>query len=227
VNIVQAKIASGLKAPFRREDFIVLGAYTRSPMQVIASQSSAWRTLGDMVRDLKAQPDHYTYCSGGLYNVAHVAAELLLRATGTRARMVPYKGAGECIPAVVGGHIHFATQFPSSTISLIRDGRLRALAVMGSERVLPDVPTMKELGFDAQVYQMLGLAAPRGTPAAIVDKLKDVIKKVAEDPAFIRGVEATGDRVRYASADDFTRYWDSDSARLAVLLKSLVKESKR
>lgn len=226
VNIVQAEIANGRKPPFTREDFIVLGAYTRSPLQVVVPQNSAWRTLGDMIKDLKAQPGHYTYCSGGLYNVTHVAAELLLRATGTRAWLVPYKGAGDCIPAVVGGQINFTTQFLSSTISLIQGNRLRALAVMGSERILPDVPTTKELGIEAQVYQMLGLAAPRATPAGIVDKLKDVIKRVAEDPSFIRGVEATGDAVRYTSADDFTRYWDSDSARLAELLKSLVKESK-
>ncbi len=226
VNIVQAEIAHGRKPPFTREDFIILGAYTRSPLQVVVPQASPWRTLGDMIKDIKAQPGHYSYCSGGLYNVTHVAAELLLRATGTRAWLVPYKGAGDCIPAVVGGQIHFTTQFLSSTISLIQGNRLRALAVMGAERVLPDVPTTKELGIDVQVYQMLGLAAPRATPAAIIDKLQDVIKRVAEDPAFIRGVEATGDAVRYTGADDFTRYWDSDSARLAELLKSLVKEGK-
>ncbi len=226
VNIVQAEIAHGRKPPFTRDDFIILGAYTRSPLQVVVPQNSAWRTLGDMIKDLNAQPGHYTYCSGGLYNVTHVAAELLLRATGTKAWLVPYKGAGDCIPAVVGGQIHFTTQFLSSTVSLIQGNRLRALAVMGSERIVPDVPTMKELGIEAQVYQMLGLAAPRATPAGIVEKLKDVVKRVAEDPVFIRGVEATGDAVRYTSADDFTRYWDSDSARLAELLKSLVKESK-
>jgi tripartite-type tricarboxylate transporter receptor subunit TctC len=227
VNVVQAEIARGRKPPFTRDDLVFLGAYTRSPLQVVVPHNSAWRTLADMLNELKAQPGHYTYCSGGLYNVTHVAAELLLRATGTTAWLVPYKGAGDCIPAVVGGQIHFTTQFLSSTISLIQNNRLRALAVMGSERIRPDVPTTKELGIDVQVYQMLGLAAPRETPPAIVDRLKQIIRQVAEDPAFIRGVEATGDAVRYTSADDFTRYWDSDSARIAGVLKAIVKQNSR
>ena len=226
VSIVESEIARGRKPAFTLDDFVVLGAYTRSPLQIVVPQASPWKSVDDMTRALKSQPGHYTYCSGGMYNVTHVAAELLLRATGTSAWLVPYKGAGECIPAVVGGQIDFTTQFLSSTISLIQAKRLRSLAVMGSERVLPDVPTTRELGIDAQVYQMLGLAVSRGAPEAVVERWKKLIRQVAEDAVFVRGVEATGDTVRYTSSEDFVRYWRGDSARLAELLKVLVKEGK-
>ncbi len=223
VNVIQAAIANGRKPAFTREDFMVLGSLTRSPVQVVVPYGSPWQTLADIIRDLKAKPDHYTYCSGGMYNVIHIATERLLRATGTSARLVPYKGAGDCIPAVVGRQIDFTTQFLSSTTSLVRGGRLRVLAVMGEERTSPEVPTTRELGIDVQVYQMIGLAAPKGTPVGVVEKLREVIKRVAADLDFIKAVEATGDTVRYTSAGEFTEYWDNDAARLARLFKVLIE----
>lgn len=99
---------------------------------------------------------------------------------------------------------------------------------MGAERIksIPDVPTTEELRIDAQTYQMVGLSAPRGTPAPVVKKLREVLKKVTEDPSFIRMVEGAGDTVRYTSGDELAGYWDSDSKRLARLLKQLIEEKK-
>lgn len=225
-NVIEWEAANGRKPAFTRQDLILLGALTRSPIQVVVPNGSPWKTLADLIRDLKAKPGHYTYCSGGLYNVTHVSTEILMRAVGTSAWLVPFKGAGDCLPAVVGSQIDFTTQFLSSTISLVRGRRLRALVVMGSERILPDVPTTKELGIDAQVYQMIGLSAPLETPPVVVDRLRDTLKKVAEDPAFLKMIEGTGDSVRYTNGEDFARQWDSDSAELAKLFKVLMREGR-
>jgi len=224
VNIVEAEIANGRKPNFTRHDFILLGALTRSPVQLVVPNASPWKTVADLVRDLKARPNHYTFCSGGLYNVTHISTELFLRATGTSAWLVPFKGAGDCLPAVVGAQIDFTTQFLSSTMSMVQARRLRTLAVLGNERVAPDVPTTKELGIDAQVYQMIGLSAPKGTPPGIVERIRETIKNVAEDAAFIKLVEGSGDAVRYTSGEELTRQWDVDSEQLAKLLPRLFKE---
>ena len=225
INIIEAEIANGRKPPFTRNDFILLGALTRSPVLLAVPYASPWKTVADLVRDLKARPNHHTYCSGGLYNVTHISTEMFLRATGTTAWLVPYKGAGDCLPAVVGAQIDFTTQFLSSTLSLVEAKRLRVLAVLGNDRIAPDVPTTKELGIDAQLYQMIGLSAPLGTPVPILEKLRDTIRRVAEDPAFIKLVEGTGDAVRYTGGEDYARQWDADSERLSRLLPRLLKES--
>lgn len=225
---IEWEVANGRKPPYTRHDFILLGSLTRSPVLVVVPYNSPWKILADLLRDLKAKPGHYTFCSGGNYNVTHISTEILMRSAGTTGWLVPYKGGGECLSALAGGHVNFTTQFLSSTIPLARDRRVRVLAVMGAERIksIPDVPTTDELRIDAQTYQMVGLSAPRGTPAPVVKKLREVLKKVAEDPSFIRMVEGAGDTVRYTSGDELARYWDSDSKRLARLLKQLIEEKK-
>lgn len=221
-------IANGRKPAFTRHDLILLGSLTRSPALVVVPYNSPWKTLADLVKDLKAKPNHYTFCSGGLYNVTHISTEILMRSTGTTGWLVPYKGGGECLSALAGEHVNFSTQFLSSSIPLARERRVRILAVMGAERIssIPGVPTTDELGIDARTYQMVGLSAPKGIPAPVVKKLKEVLKKVAEDRSFINMVERTGDAVRYTSADELVKYWDSDSARLAKLFKKLIAEKK-
>lgn len=228
INPIEWDIANGQKPAFTRRDFILLGSLTRSPALVVIPYTSPWKSMADLTKDLKAKPNHYIFCSGGLYNVTHVSTEILMRATGTTARLVPYKGGGECLSALAGGHVNFTTQFLSSTVPLARGGRVRILAVMGSERIrsVPNVPTTEELGIDAQTYQMVGLSAPQGTPAAVVKKLSEVLKKVAEDRSFINMVEGAGDAVRYTSGDELVRYWDRDSERVSKLFKKLVEEKK-
>lgn len=226
INIIEAEIANGRKPAFTRNDFVLLGALTRSPVLLAVPYASPWKSVADLVRDLKARPNHYTYCSGGLYNVTHISTEMFLRATGTSAWLVPFKGAGDCLPAVVGAQIDFTTQFLSSTLSLVEAKRLRVLAVLGNERISAEVPTTKELGIDAQLYQMIGLSAPRGTPAPILEKMRDAIRHVAEDPAFIKLVEGTGDSVRYSTGEEYARQWDADSERMSKLIPLLIRDAK-
>ena len=89
--------------------------------------------MADMVRDLKAKPGHYAFCSGGLYGGTHLPAEVLLQAIGTKARHVPHKGGGPCLTAVVGEHVHFSTQWPATSIPLAQGKKLRILAVQGDK----------------------------------------------------------------------------------------------
>lgn len=226
VNIVEWAVANGRAPPFTRHDFAVIGSLTRSPAQAVVPWTSAWKALPDLVRDLQAKPDHYTYCSGGMYNVTHVATELMLRAARASARLVPYKGAGDCLPAVVGGHIDFTVQFLSSTKPLVDTKRLRVLAVLARERVTPDVPTAAELGVNAAVYQMIGLSAPRKTPQPIIARLRETMRLVAQDPAFAELVERAGDTVRYSASEQFEKQWDADAVEIGKLYKILVKEAK-
>jgi tripartite-type tricarboxylate transporter receptor subunit TctC len=168
-NALAWEIANGREPPLTRDDLLPVGGLSVNVPLVIVPYNSPWRTMTDMVKDLKAKPNQYAFCSGGLYGGTHLPAEVLLQAIGTKARHVPHKGGGPCLAAVVGEHIHFATQWPGTSIPLAQGKKVRILAVQGDERLksIPDVPTIKEGGVDAEWIQWLGISAPRKTPAPL------------------------------------------------------------
>jgi tripartite-type tricarboxylate transporter receptor subunit TctC len=220
------EIANGRKPVVTRDDFVAIGSWTKSPTVVLVPQNSPWNTLADMIKDLKAKPSHYAFCSGGMYGGTHPPVELLLSTIGAKARHVPYQGGGPCLIALTGGHVDFACQFPSSSIPLIRGNKLRALAVQADKRLksLPEVPTCKELGVNAEYYMWVGLTVPQKTPMPVVEKLRDVFKKVVEDKTFIDRVEKAGDEVRPMLGDELTEFRKSEAAMYADLFSRLIKE---
>ena len=107
--------------------------------------------------------------------------------------------------------------------------RMRALAVQSDRRLksLPDVPSVKELGIHAEYYGWVGVSVPFKTPGPIVEKLRDIVKKVAADKAYIEMIEKLGDDVRFKVGDDLNKFWDDESEMVAELFKTLVREEKK
>jgi tripartite-type tricarboxylate transporter receptor subunit TctC len=200
-----------------------------SPALAVVPYNSQWKTLGNLVEDCKSKPGHYAFCSAGFYSASHTAAEVLLRTLGIKGRHVPYKGGGPCLSAVVGGHVDFSTMLPSTSIPLSQGKKLRILAVQGDRRLklIREVPTVKELGIDAEYYIWVGLTAPRKTPTAIVEKLKEVTKKVSEDESFQKMIEKVGDEVRSLNSEDLTRYCDRESQMHAKFYKQILQDEKK
>jgi len=225
---VEWEIANGRKPPFTRQDLVPIGAFTMSPTLIVVPYNSPWQSLPDLVKDLKAKPNHYAFCSGGSYGWSHIPAELFLRATGTTARHVPYKGGGPCLTAVVAGHVDFSTMFPSGSIPLAQGKKLKILAVQSDRRLkaIPEIPTVKELGIDALGHQWVGLFAPKKIPAPILQMLRETLRKVADDKSFVDLVEKVGDEVRYTSGEELGKYWENDSEMLSKLFRELLKEKK-
>jgi tripartite-type tricarboxylate transporter receptor subunit TctC len=225
---VEWEIANGRKPPINRDDFIVIGTHTRSPTLVVVGYDSPWKMVADIQRDCKARPNHYAFSSAGLFGDSHIGTEILVKALGIKCRHVPYKGGGPALSAVVGGHVDFATQFPATSIPLAKGNKLRILAVQGSQRLksIPDIPTIKECGVDAEWTSWRGFVVPLKTPMAIVEKLRNVTLKVVNSPSFIEAIEKMGDEVHPIIGDDLARYWDLEAATVAKLMQELVKESK-
>ena len=225
-SVVGWEIANGRKPPFTLDELLVIGSWTKSPTIVLVPSNSPWNTLADLIKDLKAKPNHYAFSSSGLYSATHVPTELLMRAVGITARHVPYQGGGPALTALVGGHVDFSCQFPSSSIPLVRGNKLRALAVQGNARLksFPEVPTCKELGVDVEYYMWNGVSAPKGTPMPVIQKLRDIIKKVVEDKTFIERVEKAGDEVRPMIGDELAKQRENEAAIFAKLFAQLAKE---
>jgi len=226
-SAIEWEIANGRKPPFTRHDFAPICSFTISPTLLVVPFDSPWKTLADFIKDSKDKAGQYAYCSGGLYGATHLPAELLTRAAGLKVRHVPYSGGGPCLAAVVGKHVDFATQLPPTSIPFIRGNKMRALAVVGNKRLksIPDIPSTKELGIDAEYYTWTGILAPKNTPLPIVEKLREVARKVAEDRYFIDIIEKPGDEVYFMNGDELARYWETESETLAKLMAELAKEA--
>jgi tripartite-type tricarboxylate transporter receptor subunit TctC len=222
------EIVNGRKPPFVLDDLMPLGSFTLSPGVVAVPYNSPWKTLDDMIRACKAKPDHFAFCSTGMYRGTQMPAEILINVTGISTRHVPMEGWAPCGNALVGEHVDFATPWPSASIPLIRGNKLRALAVLADRRLkfLPNIPTAKELGVDAEWYQWIGISAAKKTPSAIAEKLKDVAKKVAETKSFIDIIANQGDEVRFMNSDELAKFRVRELEKATKLVKQLIEQKK-
>src|SRR6187431_3151249 len=168
----------GRQAKTTRADFIPLARLIADPVLVLVNDQQPYKTFKDFIDDAKKRPEAIIYSSGGLYGATHLPVALLEKATGIpKLRHLPTNGGGPAITALLGNNAQMSIQAVSATIQHIKSGKLRPLASFGSKRAkaLPDVPTMKELGYDVEYYLWVGLFAPKGTPAEIVKKLGGAI----------------------------------------------------
>jgi tripartite-type tricarboxylate transporter receptor subunit TctC len=224
---LQWEIANGRKPAFTWADYAPIAIFTISPTLIVVNAESPWKTLGDFIKDAKSKPGLYAFGSGGIYGMSHLPAEVFAKAAGLKFRHVPYTGGGPALSALAGKHIDFATMYPGPSLPLVRGNKLRALAVQGDRRLkaYPDVPTVRELGLEAEFSGWVGIVVPQKTPASIVGKLRDVSKRVAEDKTFIDLIENSGDEVRFVMGDQMARYWEAESAKLAKVMADLIKEN--
>ena len=220
------ELANGRKPLATREDFVLIGSYILSPTLISVPTNSPWKTLNDLIKDCKAKPGHYAFSSGGLYGMSHVPAELLMKAAGIQCRHVPHKGGSPALSAVVGGHVDFTTQFCPSTIPLYRGNKLRVLAVQSDRRLksIPEVPSVKELGIDAEYQAWIGIMAPKGTPEPIVKKLREVLASAVKDKTFIDTIETAGEVVHYMNHEELAKYWDNETGKIAKIWAQIKKE---
>jgi tripartite-type tricarboxylate transporter receptor subunit TctC len=149
-----------------------------------------------------------------------------MRAAGFKARQVPYPGGGPALNAVVGGHVDFSAQYPSTSIPLARGKKLKILAVMDNKRLssIPDVPTTVEQGVQAEIDQMVGLVVPQNTPMPIVEKLRGAVAKVVKDKVFVDALTALGEDIHYLDGEELVKYFEIKSAIIRKVIVEIAKE---
>jgi tripartite-type tricarboxylate transporter receptor subunit TctC len=146
------------------------------------------KTVAEFVAYAKARPGKLSYCSWGIGSGGHLAMESLKKQAGVDMTHVPYKGTGPCVQDLAGGQVDAAFGDTSSTVELVKSGRVRALATSGPTRVplLPEVPTMNEAGYAFTNYSWYSLFAPAKTPPGLVRKLNVAVNKIMKDPAMVK-----------------------------------------
>jgi len=179
-------------------DFAPVGRYGRSPMVVLVNSSMPVKDVKGLLALAKAQPGKLNYGSAGLATAPHLAVEWFATQTGTAFTHIPYKGSAPSVMALVGNEVQFAFGALSAFEPMIKDGRVRALAVTTATRHpdMPDLPTVAEQGlpglsgFDADIWY--GLAVPAATPSAVVQKLAKDLQTVLGDAELQAKLRARG-----------------------------------
>ena len=185
-------------------DFEPVGLVGYSPTLMVANANVPVKDVKDLVAQLKAKPDKYTYASAGNGTAPHFAAELFKLNTGVVMLGVPYKGSAPAISDTMGGQTQF--MFPSlfTAYPHVKSGKLRAMAIAGPKRVpsMPDVPTLKEAGVDGvDVTQWYAIFAPAKTPKPIVDQINKALNQVLADKDVIKRIEDHGADVESSSPE--------------------------
>ena len=197
-----------------RDDFIPLARLIADPVVLVVNDQQPYKTLKDFIDDAKKRPEAIIYSSGGLYGATHLPVAIFEKATGIpKLRHLPTNGGGPAVTALLGNNAQASTQTISATLQHIKAGKLRALASFGGKRskVLPDVPTLKELGYDVEYYLWVGIFAPKGTPANAVATLSAALDKAATSDSFKSVVSTLGQEFAYLNAKDFAAFWEADA----------------
>lgn len=166
-----------------------------------------WKTFPELVSYAKANPGKLRYGSIGVGSVQHTTMESVAATQGLEWLHVPYKGNSEVNLALLSGQIDFSSD-GSGWASLVDAGKVRLLAVYGENRPKnwPDVPTLKELGFDISESSPYGIGAPAGLPSDVRSTLHDAFKKAINDPEHLRTLETLNQEVIYMTGEQFTEH---------------------
>jgi tripartite-type tricarboxylate transporter receptor subunit TctC len=214
---------NGKTPSYELKDFEPIALVTADPTVLVVAADSPWKTLEDFVATAKAHPNKMNYSSSGVYGTLHVAMEIFANAAGIKMFHVPYQGGGPAVTALLGGQVHALASGPAAAIGQIRGGKMRALASWSTERLklLPDIPTFKEKGYDAEFYIWSGVFVPAGTPAPIVGKLRETVRQAANSPEFKGAMDKVSTPVNYLDAPEFRKYWEQDAKRLESALQKI------
>ncbi len=214
------------KLPFDHDkDLLPMGAFMFAPMAVVVRSESPYKTLDELLRAAKAEPNKLTYGTGGAGTMPHFASEALGIATGVNFMHIPFKGAGEATLALLGGTIDYQIASTPGVIGQVKGGKVRLLAVSGDKRppALSNVPTFAEAGIKGYgVVNFTGLWAPKGTPAEVGARLQKEIATAMASADMKSYAESIGAEAGAWDAPTFSRnlaertaYWGKIAANTA------------
>ncbi|OZI61095.1 Bug family tripartite tricarboxylate transporter substrate binding protein [Bordetella genomosp. 11] len=204
------------------KDFTPVSIVAQFPNVLVVGPSVKAATLADLTAQAKTKPKGLTFASSGQGSTNHLTAELYQTEAGVKVTHIPYKGGGPALVDLTGGHVDAMFATLPSAVTLIKAGKLHALAVTGDKRsaALPDVPTMKESGLPGVfVTTWNGVIAPAGTPPAVIDKLAQALKQAVEDPGIQQKLAAVGAEPMYTPPQAFAGIVRDDYARWSALIK--------
>lgn len=211
------------KMPFDAlKDFTPIAFVAQQPVVVVVAAQSPYRTLAELIAASKAKPGGLTMASAANGTVGHLAGELLARRAGYKMTHVPYKGAAPALSDLMGGQTDFMLPTPQAAVSLIKGGKLRALAVTSAKRlpVLGDVPTVAESGYPGfEAIDWKVLVGPAGMPADVVKRLHAEAEKATGRTDTLATLMSEGSAPMNGTPAQLTQFLKAEHARWGAVVR--------
>lgn len=190
------------------KDFVPITQFTEGPLALTVNASSGINNIDEFFKVLRSKGDSVNYSSNGIGTFPHLSVELLKQKTGTKATHIPYLGGGQALVAVISNEVLFTQNHLPVVLPQAQGGRVRILATTGISRssVLPDIPTLKEMGYDVVASAWFGLFAPAGTPQPIIQKLYEATAAAAKSPVLRDKLALQGDDILVAGPSKFMAF---------------------
>ncbi len=201
-------------------DFTPVARGVVSPNVFTSHPSVPAKTLPALIALAKREPGTLTYGTAGVGSTGNIAVKMVEEASRARFLHVPYKGAGQAMPALIRGEVVFMVSEIATALPHIRSGRIRALAASHRTSQLAGTPTLAEAGFpDIDAYPAFSVAAPGGTPPAIVQRLSAEIVGLMRSPAFREKLDARALIPMFDTPDEFAATLKKERARFAEIIR--------
>ncbi|NBO02169.1 MAG: tripartite tricarboxylate transporter substrate binding protein [Betaproteobacteria bacterium] len=223
-SVPEQAVLNSQKPPFQLEQFVPVARVTVDVVALVVRADSPYKTYQDFTAALRANPKAMTYSSSGNYGISHFPAEMLLAATQTEARHIPYAGGAPMLTALMGGQVDFNVPVRTLALPHVQSGRLRYLAMYGAKRwsQAPEVPSLAELGVPIEFVPWTGVFAPAGTPADAVEVMRKALRAAAQDPQFTETVsKSSAGEIAYLDGAELEAFWKADLARTSVTIQRI------
>ena len=209
---------------YQLEDLIPVAELMRGPAVIVVATQSPYQSFDQLLADAKKRPKEISFGTAGIGTASHFAAEYTFFTAQTEMISVPYRGSGPSLTDLLGGQIPVAVSSLVAAMPLIKAGKLRALAVTSLKRWpgAEGIPTVAEFGMPGfEHLSWIGLFAPKGTPAATIERYSQAVKKVLTDPDVQRRVAGLGGVVGELDATEFKKFVDQDYVTVQQIVKSV------
>ncbi len=214
----------GRTPKFTNANFIPIARIVADPCVLIVNDQQPWKTAKEFIDDATKRPNQIIFSSSGLYGALHIPMALFMKAAGDlKLRHLPTNGGGPALTALLGNNSQVLASSVSASLAQIKAGKLRPLASFGGARskALPDVPTMKELGYNIEYYLWVGLFAPKNTPANVITFLRDAVNKAAHGDQFKTALANLGLDLDYMDQAEFAKFWEEDTKRIESAVRTI------
>jgi len=208
---------------FTNADFIPIARLIADPCVFVVNDKQPYKSFKEFVDDAKQRPNQIVFSTAGFYSAVHIPMALILKGSGLQLRHLPTSGGGPALTALLGDNSNVAILALSGALAQIKAGKLRPLALMGGSRAsaVPDVPTMKELGYDLEYYLWVGIFAPKNTPQNAVTVLRSAIGKAANSDQYKATLSNLGLSLAYLDQPEFAKFWAVDAQRVVAAVQSI------
>ena len=202
-----------------------IARFTADPVVLAVRADAPWKSVKEFVEDARKRPAALNFGSSGNYGTMHVPMEILKQVAKVHITHIPYTGAGPAVIALLGGQVDALATGPATVLQHVKAGKIRVLGHWGNGRLqtLPDVPSLKEAGYNAEYAQWSGLFVPASTPEPVVQRLRAAARFAANDQKVKDVILNAGSPVLYQDAPDFEKYVQSDVRRMGDVVKRIGK----